>query len=69
MRKLIVAMMAVSCSYAMTIAQTIKRGDKLLVTYFSVPETVGVDASTGASPFVIDGKTQVTPAHVAPLIG
>lgn len=39
------------------VQQTVKRGNgKVLVAYFSVPETDGVDASSGASRVVKDGK-------------
>ena len=38
-----------------------RTGGKVLVTYFSVPETDGVDASSGASRLVSDGKLQGNP--------
>ena len=40
-------------------ATTVSRsGGKVLVAYFSIPETDGVDASSGASRLVSDGKLQ-----------
>ncbi|MGL4853574.1 MAG: flavodoxin [Phocaeicola sp.] len=41
---------------------------KKLVTYFSVPETGGVDTSTGASRIVTDGKLQGATEYVAHII-
>lgn len=44
-------------------------GGKVLVAYFSVPETDGVDASSGASRLVSDGKLQGNTEYVATVIG
>jgi flavodoxin len=41
---------------------------KALVVYFSVPETDGVDASSGASRLVADGKLQGNTEYVATVI-
>lgn len=41
---------------------------KVLVAYFSVPETDGVDASSGASRLVSDGKLQGNTEYVATVI-
>ncbi|MGL5913181.1 MAG: hypothetical protein ACRCZB_03370, partial [Bacteroidales bacterium] len=38
---------------------------KTLVVYFTLPETDGVDASTGASRMVVDGKSYGTTEYVA----
>lgn len=45
-----------------------RTGGKVLVTYFSVPETDGVDASSGASRLVSDGKLQGNTEYVATVI-
>lgn len=51
------------------IPTTVSRtGGKVLVTYFSVPETDGVDASSGASRLVSDGKLQGNTEYVATII-
>lgn len=41
---------------------------KVLVAYFSVPETDGVDASSGASRLVTDGKLQGNTEYVATVV-
>lgn len=43
-------------------------GGKVLVVYFSVPETDGVDASSGASRVIKDGKLQGNTEYVASVI-
>lgn len=43
--------------------------DKVLVVYFSVPETDGVDASSGASRIISDGKLMGNTQYVAYTIG
>ena len=51
------------------IPTTVSRtGGKVLVAYFSVPETDGVDASSGASRLVSDGKLQGNTEYVATII-
>lgn len=45
-----------------------RTGGKVLVAYFSVPETDGVDASSGASRLVSDGKLQGNTEYVATVI-
>lgn len=51
------------------IPTTVSRtGGKVLVAYFSVPETDGVDASSGASRLVTDGKLQGNTEYVATVI-
>lgn len=45
-----------------------RAGGKVLVAYFSVPETDGVDASSGASRLVSDGKLQGNTEYVATVI-
>lgn len=42
--------------------------DKVLVAYFSVPETDGVDASSGASRLISNGKLQGNTEYVATVI-
>lgn len=49
-------------------AKTVKSKGKVLVAYFSVPETDGVDASSGASRVVADGKTMGNTRYVASII-
>lgn len=51
------------------IPTTVSRtGGKVLIAYFSVPETDGVDASSGASRLVSDGKLQGNTEYVATII-
>ena len=51
-----------------TPATVFRTGGKVLVAYFSVPETDGVDASSGASRVVKDGKLQGNTGYVASTI-
>lgn len=44
------------------------KSGKVLVAYFSVPETDGVDASSGASRVVVDGKRMGNTQYVATVI-
>lgn len=46
----------------------VQTGGKVLVAYFSVPETDGVDASSGASRLVAGGKLQGNTEYVATVI-
>lgn len=57
-----------SASGQQTSATVSRTGGKVLVTYFSVPETDGVDASSGASRLVTDGKLQGNTEYVATVI-
>lgn len=41
---------------------------KILITYFTLPERDGIDASTGASRIIADGALRGTTQHVAMLI-
>ena len=50
-------------------AQSENAKPKMLVTYFSVPETDAMDASTGASRMLKEGRMIGTTAYVAELIG
>lgn len=50
-------------------AQSSKSEKKILVAYFSMPETDGADASSGASRKVTDGKLQGNTEYVASIIG
>lgn len=45
-----------------------RNGGKVLVAYFSVPETDGVDASSGASRILSDGKVMGNTHYVATII-
>lgn len=47
---------------------SVQTGGKVLVVYFSVPETDGVDASSGASRLVTGGKLQGNTEYVATVI-
>lgn len=47
---------------------SVQTGGKVLVAYFSVPETDGVDASSGASRLVTGGKLQGNTEYVATVI-
>lgn len=49
-------------------AQSSKSNKKILITYFTVPETDGIDASSGASRKVTDGKLQGNTEYVASII-
>lgn len=49
-------------------AQSTTGDKKILIAYFSMPETDGVDASSGASRIVTDGKLQGNTEYVASLI-
>lgn len=56
-------------SVADTVPSTVKNNSgKALVVYFSVPETDGVDASSGASRVVANGKTMGSTQYVASVI-
>lgn len=57
-----------SASGQQTPATVSRTGGKVLVAYFSVPETDGVDASSGASRLVTDGKLQGNTEYVATVI-
>lgn len=48
--------------------RSVQTGGKVLVAYFSVPETDGVDASSGASRLVTGGKLQGNTEYVATVI-
>ena len=67
MKKLmLIASLFVCISTNNLMAQSTK--SKTLVTYFSFPESDGVDASTGASRILADGKMQGTTEYVAKVI-
>ena len=67
MKKLIlIASLLVCISTNNLMAQSTK--SKTLITYFSFPESDGVDASTGASRILADGKMQGTTEYVAKVI-
>lgn len=79
---IVVACLAVTCCFASgeetkAIAETavsakpqkaMTRDGKVLVVYFSVPETDGVDASSGASRVIADGKLQGNTQYAASVI-
>lgn len=79
---LVAACLAVTCCFASgeetkAIAETavlaqpqkaLAQDGKVLVVYFSVPETDGVDASSGASRVIADGKLQGNTQYVASVI-
>ena len=48
--------------------QQVKSKGKALVVYFSVPETDGVDASSGASRLVSNGKVMGNTQYIASVI-
>lgn len=52
-----------------TATTVVKGKGKSLVVYFSVPETDGVDASSGASRVLSDGKVMGNTRYVAAIIG
>lgn len=49
-------------------AQSSKNDKRILIAYFTVPETDGVDALSGASRIVADGKPQGNTEYVASII-
>jgi flavodoxin len=49
-------------------AQSSKSDKKILITYFTMPETDGVDTSSGASRIVADGKLQGNTEYIAAII-
>jgi flavodoxin len=49
-------------------AQSSKGDKKILITYFTMPETDGVDTSSGASRIVADGKLQGNTEYIAAII-
>jgi flavodoxin len=49
-------------------AQSSKSDKKILITYFTMPETDGVDTSSGASRIVADGKLQGNTEYIATII-
>lgn len=79
---IVAACLAVTCCFASgeetkAIAETavlaqpqkaLVQDGKVLVVYFSVPETDGVDASSGASRVIADGKLQGNTQYVASVI-
>lgn len=79
---IVAACLAVTCCFASgeetkAIAETavlaqpqkaLAQDGKVLVVYFSVPETDGVDASSGASRVIADGKLQGNTQYVASVI-
>ena len=58
-------MFALIASWGCANANAQQNKGKVLVTYFSVPETDGLDASTGASRLVVDTKLSVTTESLA----
>ena len=62
---LIVGLMVCKSTNKITAQST---NSKTLVTYFSFPENDGVDASTGASRILADGKMKGTTEYVAKVI-
>lgn len=63
--KAFVILLALIASISTNIQAQSKAEKKMLVTYFSVPERDGVDASTGASRIVSNGKLFGTTEYVA----
>lgn len=66
-----VAIMALSCAtllYAQIETKSSPRNGKVLVTYFAWPEPDGVDASSGASRIISDGKIYGNTEYVAMMI-
>lgn len=70
MKKFFIAFLIFTISISSAIlAQSGNSKPKILVTYFSVPETDAVDASTGASRMLKNGKVIGTTAYAAEMIG
>lgn len=66
--KAIIIIVAFFAAIATTTQAQTKAQKKMLVTYFSIPEKDGVDASTGASRIIADGKRYGTTEYVAKII-
>lgn len=66
--KAILVLLALFASISTNSQAQTKAQKKMLVTYFSVPERDGVDASTGASRIIADGKLLGTTEYVAKII-
>lgn len=58
----------VCASEVRPMADVVQDPKKVLVVYFSVPETDGIDASSGASRVVTDGKVMGNTQYVASII-
>lgn len=65
--KIIFLLLAASLGLGGTLRAQPKK-PTVLVAYFSVPETDGVDASSGASRILVDGKLQGNTQYVASVI-
>jgi flavodoxin len=69
MKKVIAAVFALCAMTAMTVnAQSQTGPRRILIAYFSMPETDGVDAVSGASRVVIDGRVSGNVEFVANII-
>jgi flavodoxin len=68
MKKLLLFALTLICLAAQTQAQTQPRTRKILVAYFTLPETGGTDAVSGASRVVVDGRVTGNVEFVAGLI-
>lgn len=66
--KAYIILLALFASISTNIQSQSKAQKKILVTYFSVPERDDVDASTGASRIVSNGKVLGTTEYVAKII-
>lgn len=66
--KTCIILLAFFASISINIQAQTKTQKKMLVTYFSVPERDGVDASTGASRIVSNGKLFGSTEYVAKVI-
>ena len=49
-------------------AQSSTGNKKILIAYFTLPETDGIDASSGASRMIVDGKLQGNTEYIASVI-
>lgn len=63
---LAVAILFINCLQIQ--AQSSKNDKKILIAYFTMPETEGIDASSGASRIIADGKLQGNTEYVASII-
>jgi flavodoxin len=69
MKKAVLAVLVFCAIAVMTVnAQSQTRSRKILIAYFSMPETDGVDAVSGASRVVVDGKVSGNVEFVANII-
>jgi flavodoxin len=56
MKKLLILALTLFCIGGLSMEAQMQTGGKILIAYFSMPETGGVDTVSGASRVIVDGK-------------